>query len=327
MAIPADDVKFPLLDDSSTAAPSPALTAASPWQSPWQSPWSGYLPGVELHHLLDTESLLLPDTAPEQVEFKLEGMEELHGSLAGLLNSMNLAGLQVDEGSKAITPPPGLELLAPESPATPPGLDFGKVNEAPFALPSGCVTAMLRNIPNKYSQAMLVEQLHKDYKGDIDFLYLPVDFKNKCNVGYCFLNFRTPEVCARFVSEFHGKESRIKLPGFNSKKVCEVSPARVQGCEGNVRRLRCSPVISQLLDYPEWMPQLFDEQGRALEFPVKDDCKGHKRPVVAQLVDKPERMPQAFDKQGKSLEVPVENDSAEKSFFAALVDARKRPLR
>jgi hypothetical protein len=270
MAIPVD-VKFPQCDDLSTAAPSPSLTAVSPYQSPW----SGYLAGPELQHLLDTESLLLPEAEPEQGEFKLEGLEELHGSLAGLFSSMTLA-THTAELSKVVTPPPGLEPIVPDSPATPPGLECDQVREAPFALPSGCVTAMLRNIPNKYSQAMLVEQLHKGYKGDIDFLYLPVDFKNKCNVGYCFLNFRSPEACARFVSEFHGMESRIKLPGFNSKKVCEVSPARVQGCEGNVRRLRSSPVISQLLDKPEWMPQLFDEQGTPLAFPVKEDGKVRK---------------------------------------------------
>lgn len=135
---------------------------------------------------------------------------------------------------------------------------------------------MLRNIPNKYSQAMLVEQLHKDFRGDIDFLYLPVDFKNKCNVGYSFLNFRTSEACARFASEYHNVESSVKLPGFKSKKICEVSAARVQGVAGNIRRLHNSPVIGQLVDKPEWMPQLFDEQGKALEFPVKEDIKASK---------------------------------------------------
>jgi len=56
--------------------------------------------------------------------------------------------------------------------------------------PSIYTTVMLRNIPNKYTREMLVNQLCVDYKGLFDFMYLPIDFKNKCNVGYGFINFR-----------------------------------------------------------------------------------------------------------------------------------------
>jgi len=131
-------------------------------------------------------------------------------------------------------------------------------------------TVMLRNIPNKYTREMLVDQLNKDYSGLFDFMYLPIDFKNKCNVGYSFINFRTTEACERFISRYHGIDVRRCLPGFNSRKVVEVTPARVQGLSENVRRLRNSPVMSQLQDHPEWLPLLFDENGDAEPFPQPD---------------------------------------------------------
>jgi len=140
-------------------------------------------------------------------------------------------------------------------------------------LPPGCVTAMLRNIPNKYTQLMLMEQLYDDgFKGELDFIYLPIDFKNKCNVGYAFLNFRTPEACAAFAAAYHLSNTREKLPGFNSKKVCEVSAARFQGRQENVRRLQASAVMAELSGHPDWLPMLFDEDGKAVEFPVPEDA-------------------------------------------------------
>ena len=53
-------------------------------------------------------------------------------------------------------------------------------------------TLMIRNIPNKYTQDMLLEFLDQEHKGRYDFIYLPIDFKNKCNVGYAFINFIDP---------------------------------------------------------------------------------------------------------------------------------------
>jgi len=131
-------------------------------------------------------------------------------------------------------------------------------------------TVMLRNIPNKYSREMLVKQLENEWKGEFDFVYLPIDFKNRCNVGYAFINFRSIEACGAFVIKFDGVEVHTCLPGLNSRKVTEVTPARVQGFEDNVQRLRNSPVMRELAHHPEWMPLIFDECGIMLPFPTPE---------------------------------------------------------
>jgi len=85
-------------------------------------------------------------------------------------------------------------------------------------------TLMVRNIPNKYSQKLLLEALEQHHGGKIDLLYLPIDFKNKCNVGYAFVNFISPSAIPAFYDEFNHR----LWDRFNSNKVCEITYARIQ---------------------------------------------------------------------------------------------------
>ncbi|KAF9113619.1 hypothetical protein BGX27_001153 [Mortierella sp. AM989] len=97
-------------------------------------------------------------------------------------------------------------------------------------------TFMIRNIPNKYTQQMLVDCINETHFGKYDFLYLRMDFKNKCNVGYAFINFINTEVVESFVEEHVGK----KWARFNSDKICRLSFAAIQGRHALVDKFRNS---------------------------------------------------------------------------------------
>lgn len=40
----------------------------------------------------------------------------------------------------------------------------------------GRTTIMVRNIPNKYTQEMLLELFEQEHKKKFDFFYLPIDY-------------------------------------------------------------------------------------------------------------------------------------------------------
>lgn len=83
---------------------------------------------------------------------------------------------------------------------------------------------MIKNIPNKYTQKMLLTTIDEKFRGTYDFFYLPIDFKNKCNVGYAFINMVRPAYIIPLIQKF----DRKKWEKFNSEKVCNISYARIQ---------------------------------------------------------------------------------------------------
>lgn len=93
-------------------------------------------------------------------------------------------------------------------------------------------TLMLRNIPNKYTQSALLEEIgHMGFAGTYDFFYLPMDIHNHSNVGYAFINMLVPTFAERFQTVF--REHRFRL--HRSRKISSVSTAHVQGLDANLR--------------------------------------------------------------------------------------------
>jgi RNA recognition motif-containing protein len=111
-------------------------------------------------------------------------------------------------------------------------------------------TLMIKNIPNKYDQDMLLTTVDKKYRGLYDFFYLPIDFKNKCNVGYAFVNFIQPVTIAQFHEDFNNK----KWEKFNSEKVCKIAYARIQGKNQLIEHFKNS---SLMFEDPKCRPIIF----------------------------------------------------------------------
>ncbi|EER12443.1 hypothetical protein Pmar_PMAR001241 [Perkinsus marinus ATCC 50983] len=105
-------------------------------------------------------------------------------------------------------------------------------------------TCMIRNIPNKYTQKMLLRLFDSvpNICGQYDFFYLPMDFRNKCNVGYAFIDFANPRISIpALVRAFDGK----KWERFNSEKICKITFARLQGSKQLMEHFRASSVMQQ----------------------------------------------------------------------------------
>ncbi|EER13442.1 hypothetical protein Pmar_PMAR000028 [Perkinsus marinus ATCC 50983] len=125
-------------------------------------------------------------------------------------------------------------------------------------------TLMLKNIPNKYTRQLLVnEVMARMPVGSFDFVYMPIDFRSRCNFGYAFVNVTDPKFTHMFFNAF--KNSR--LPGVKSSKVCEVVYARVQGLQANVNRLINSPILDCTPeDDDDALPLVFGDHNEQIPF-------------------------------------------------------------
>ncbi|KAM0984268.1 protein terminal ear1-like [Malus sylvestris] len=146
-------------------------------------------------------------------------------------------------------------------------------------------TVMIKNIPNKYSQKLLLNMLDNhcihcneqiisagDHGGgddekqpfsSYDFVYLPIDFNNKCNVGYGFVNMTTPQATWRLYKAFHHQHWEV----FNSRKICQVTYARVQGLEALKEHFKNSKFPC---DMEHYLPVVFSppRDGKQLTEPL-----------------------------------------------------------
>lgn len=104
-------------------------------------------------------------------------------------------------------------------------------------------TLMLRNVPNRYTQKELIDELNAlGFTGSFDFFYLPMDFGSMGNVGYSFINFVNVEWAAQCQKDLdghafkkHQRKVRVKLATF--------SVAHLQGLEANLRHYERTAVM------------------------------------------------------------------------------------
>ena len=86
-------------------------------------------------------------------------------------------------------------------------------------------TVMIRHIPNRYSYQNLQDEINLVCQNKYDFLYLPLDSENNCNLGYAFINFINPLHIVNFYFAFKSR----KWLCYNSLKECDLSFAKFQG--------------------------------------------------------------------------------------------------
>lgn len=127
----------------------------------------------------------------------------------------------------------------------------------------GRTTCMIRNIPNKFSSGMLIDFMNQTHFGRYDFLYLRMDFKNRCNVGYAFVNF----IDAEAVYDFNRRVSGQRWKNFYSMKVAELTYASVQGFESLVKKFKNSNVM---MEDESFRPKIFYTEGEHRGYERKD---------------------------------------------------------
>lgn len=125
-------------------------------------------------------------------------------------------------------------------------------------------TVMVRNLPNEYTRAMLLELIDSSgFAGSYDLVYLPMDFQKKVSLGYCFINFTDSEVAVHFRDHF----ASVCEWSTYSNKVCEVAWSdSTQGIDANIQRYRNCPVMHESVP-DECKPLLF-EDGVRIPFPA-----------------------------------------------------------
>ena len=101
-------------------------------------------------------------------------------------------------------------------------------------------TLMIKNIPNKYTINTFLEEINVDFKNKYDLFYLPIDYRNKCNLGFAFINFVDPFHIIDFYDSYRGK----KWKRFNSDKKCELLYAKYQGKKELINHFEKGIVLS-----------------------------------------------------------------------------------
>ncbi|KAI9484570.1 RNA recognition motif 2-domain-containing protein [Zychaea mexicana] len=112
---------------------------------------------------------------------------------------------------------------------------------------------MINNIPRKYTQQMLKEEIDATNKGTYDFLFLSFDSRRNRNVGYAFVNFINVGSVITFAKNRIGK----RWNRFNSEDRCSIEYGNTQGTVALVRKYKDERVVGE-----DHGPKLYITSGR-----------------------------------------------------------------
>ena len=110
---------------------------------------------------------------------------------------------------------------------------------------------MIKNIPNKYTISTFLDEIGYYFKDTFDVFYLPIDYINKCNLGFAFINFVQPFHIILFYELYRGK----KWKKYNIEKICELLYAKFQGKRQLIAHFEKGKILS--LDSEEKKPLIY----------------------------------------------------------------------
>ncbi|KAJ8542349.1 hypothetical protein K7X08_017215 [Anisodus acutangulus] len=134
------------------------------------------------------------------------------------------------------------------------------IKKDPSLIWSDKTTVMIRNIPNQFRREpfmLFVDHYCSKNHWEYDFLYLPIDFGTNNNMGYAFVNFTSGRAAFEIRKvlknfKWHGVMTPTGI--YASRKICEVTWARIQGKEQLVKHFSGSIF---LCDTDEYLPVVF----------------------------------------------------------------------
>ncbi|CAA7401551.1 unnamed protein product [Spirodela intermedia] len=181
------------------------------------------------------------------------------------LESLNLSRSSATSSSPFSSPPSSTASPSSSSAASSPHLEFDESHPQRGTR----TTVMIKNIPNKYRRELLVKLLddhcvEENKKlssssdtppvdappSEYDFVYLPIDFRSNCCLGYAFVNFTTPEAAWRFRRAM----DKHRWGLFGTKKISHICYARIQGKDAMVANFWGSYFMC---DSDEFLPATF----------------------------------------------------------------------
>lgn len=122
---------------------------------------------------------------------------------------------------------------------------------------------MLGNLPDDFTRSMLMDVLRaQGVANDVNFVYVPADFKSKAHYSYAFVNLSTPEAAEECLNRLNGFSDW----GMPSEKACEAAWCTTnQGLDTFVERYRNSRIMHGSVD-DEYKPAVF-KNGKRVRFP------------------------------------------------------------